>query len=141
MPDSLADLQPTTVHVDDIPILYRACADELPAMEAAWASFEVAVGLRGRKFYGIFDPVAHEYRVCVKTRDGDDPAALEAREGTIPGGRYLRVVLTGEPPDVYSLIGPSFQRMEAASDVDQTRPFVEFYKRRDRIELLVPIKH
>jgi len=140
MLDPLADLRPTTIDLEDIPILYRACADELPAMQAAWASFEAAVGLRGRKFYGIFDPVAREYRVCVKTREGDDPAALEAREGTIPGGRYLRVSLTGEPPEVYSLIGPSFQRMEAETDVDQSRPFVEFYKRRDRIELLVPIK-
>jgi hypothetical protein len=140
MLDPLADLHPTTVHHDDIPILYRACADEVPAMQAAWASFEAAVGLRGRRFYGIFDPVAHEYRVCVKTRDGDDPAALEAQEGSIPGGRYLRVFLTGEPPELYSLIGPTFQRMEAGADVDETRPFVEYYKRRDRIELLVPIK-
>jgi hypothetical protein len=137
--DALADLHPWTVELEDIPVLYRACADEVPAMQAAWASFEAAVGLRGRKFYGVFDRVAGEYRVCVKTADGDDPAALEAREGRIPGGRYLRVVLTGEPPEVYTLIGPTFQRMEGSTDVDPRRPFVEFYKRRDRIELLVPI--
>jgi hypothetical protein len=139
MSDLLTDLRPSNVRLEDIAVLYRSCADEVPAMQAAWASFERAVGLHGRRFYGIFDPVAREYRVCVKTRDGDDAAALEAREGVIPGGRYLRVILTGEPPGVYELIGPTFQRMEAASSVDPARPFVEFYKRRDRIELLVPI--
>ena len=32
-------------------------ADELSEIQRAWASFEAAVGLRGRKFYGAFDPV------------------------------------------------------------------------------------
>ena len=31
-------------------------ADELSEIQRAWASFEAAVGLRGRKFYGAFDP-------------------------------------------------------------------------------------
>jgi hypothetical protein len=51
------------------------------------------------------------------------------------------VVLTGEPPEVYTRIGPTFQRMEGGADVDRGRPFVEFYKRRDRIELLVPVSN
>jgi hypothetical protein len=31
-------------------------ADELSEIQRAWAAFETAVGLRGRKFYGAFDP-------------------------------------------------------------------------------------
>jgi hypothetical protein len=42
-------------------------ADELPEIQRAWSEFETAVGLRGRKFYGAFDPVSATYSVCAPT--------------------------------------------------------------------------
>ena len=139
MAEALADLAPAKVDRDETPVLYRSCPDDQASIQAAWASFEAAVGLQGRKFYGIFDPVAREYRVCVERRRDDDPVALGAAEGTIPGGRYLLVRLRGEPPQVYSLIAPTFHRMAESADVDPARPFVERYRRRDVIELLLPL--
>ena len=73
-------------------------ADQLPEIQRAWASFEAAVGLRGRKFYGAFDPVSATYSVCAVLRPGDDPSEFGAEQGVLPGGRYACVRLQGEPP-------------------------------------------
>jgi DNA gyrase inhibitor GyrI len=81
-----------------------------------------------------------EYWVCVKRRDGDDPKALGLEKGTLPGGRYARERLEGEPPAVYGLIKPTFDRLAQRSDGDMSRPSIEFYRRRDVIDLLLPIR-
>ncbi|HEV2592964.1 MAG TPA: hypothetical protein VGU02_13840 [Gaiellaceae bacterium] len=45
-------------------VIFVRVADELSEIQRAWASFEAVVGLRGRKFYGAFDPVTDTYSVC-----------------------------------------------------------------------------
>jgi DNA gyrase inhibitor GyrI len=61
------------------------------------------------------------------------------RWGTLPGGRYARVRLIGEPPDVYRLIGPTFERLAERADRDRDRPGIEFYRSGDVIDLLLPV--
>jgi hypothetical protein len=114
-------------------------ADELSEIQRAWAAFETAVGLRGRKFYGAFDPVAKTYSVCAVLRPDDDPAVFGAERGTLPGGRYVCVRLLGEPPAVYEQIGPTAQRLAQRPDADATRPTLEYYRRHDVIDVLVPV--
>jgi hypothetical protein len=114
-------------------------ADELPEIQRAWAAFETAVGLRGRKFYGAFDPLTDTYSVCAVLRADDDPAAFGAERGTLPGGRYACVRLQGEPPAVYEHIGPTAQRLAQRADADRTRPTLEYYRRHDVIDVLVPV--
>ena len=65
-------------------------ADQLSEIQRAWASFEAAVGLRGRKFYGAFDPVTASYSVCAVLRPGDDPSDFGAERGDAPR-RALRM--------------------------------------------------
>ena len=72
-------------------------------------------------------------------RDGDDPEALGLESGSLPGGRYLRARLRGEPPDVYERIAPTFAALESAARQDTTRPSLELYRRRDEIDLLLPV--
>jgi hypothetical protein len=114
-------------------------ADELTAIQRAWADFETAVGLQGRKFYGAFDPVTETYSVCAVLRPDDEPAAFGAQRGILPGGRYACVRLHGEPPAVYAQIGPTAERLAKRPDADETRPTLEYYRRRDLIDVLVPI--
>jgi hypothetical protein len=114
-------------------------ADHLPEIQRAWASFEAAVGLRGRKFYGAFDPATATYSVCAVLRPDDDPGELGAERGTLPGGRYACVRLHGEPPAVYDEIGPTAERLAQRADHDHTRPTLEYYRRRDLIDVLVPV--
>jgi hypothetical protein len=49
---------------EPIEVMLVRVADELPEIQRAWAEFETAVGLRGRKFYGAFDPATDTYSVC-----------------------------------------------------------------------------
>src|SRR5947199_9337051 len=60
------------VERDDVRVMFRRSAHEQEAITRTWAEVEAAVGsLRGRKFYGVFDPDAKEYRVCVQWQEGD----------------------------------------------------------------------
>jgi hypothetical protein len=128
------------VEREDVPVLFRRAADEQAAITRAWSELEAAVGsLRGRRFFGVFDEAAHEYRACVQRRDGDDAAALGLEEGTLPGGRYARERLAGEPPAVYALIQPGFERLATRPDHDPSRPGIELYRRHDQIDLLLPV--
>lgn len=124
---------------DPTDVMLVRVADELPQIQRAWAAFETAVGLRGRKFYGAFDPVAHTYSVCAVLHPDDDPAAFGAERGTLPGGWYVCARLLGEPPAVYSRIGPTAERLAKRPDADPTRPTLEYYRRRDVIDVLVPV--
>ena len=128
------------VERSDVLVMFKRVADEQAAIRRAMADLEKAIGsLRGRKFYGAFDTDGSEYRVCVQLRDGDEADALGLEVGTLPGGRYARVRLIGEPPDVYRLIGPTFERLAERSDRDRDRPGIEFYRSRDVIDLLLPV--
>lgn len=122
-----------------VEVMFVRVADELLEIQHAWAEFENAVGLRGRKFYGAFDPTTSTYSVCTVLRHGDDPAAFGAERGTLPGGRYACIRLHGEPPGVYEQIGPTAQRLAQRPDADGTRPTLEYYRRHDVIDVLVPV--
>lgn len=118
--------------------MFKRVADEVTAIGRGMREVEEAVGLRGRKYYGAFNNDG-EYRVCVQFREGDDPEALGLEVGSLPGGRYARERLTGDPPDVYELIGPTFERLCGRPDRDPSRPGIEFCRRKDVIDLLLPI--
>jgi hypothetical protein len=130
----------TLVEYPEVPVMFVRAEDDQPSITRAWAELEDVVGsLRGRKFYGVFDPVSREYRACVARRLGDDPEALGLEAGTLSGGRYVRERIQGEPPAVYALIAPTFERLARRPDCDHQRPSVEFYRRRDVIDLLQPV--
>jgi DNA-binding transcriptional MerR regulator len=124
----------------DVTVMFKRASDEQAAITRAWAELEEVVGsLRGRKFYGVFDPRSNEYRACVELRDGDDPQALGLELGTLAGGRYARLRITGEPPAVYARILPESKRLAERPDADRDAPSIEFYRRRDVIDLLQPL--
>jgi len=133
-------LTPTEVDFDDVQVMCMpAREDEPAAIREAWAEFEAAVGLKGRKFYGAFYPETREYHVCAQLEADDDPAALGYQVATLAGGSYLRARLKGEPPAVYELIGPTFEELTKHAEPDESRPSIEFYRSRDVIDLLLPI--
>jgi hypothetical protein len=128
------------VEREDVRVLFKRTTDEQEAITRTWADVEAALGsLRGRKFYGVFDPTTSEYRVSVQWQDGDDAEALGLEDGSLPGGRYARERLEGEPPDIYGLIKPTFEQLAQRPDRDPSRPDIEYYRRRDVIDLLLPV--
>jgi DNA gyrase inhibitor GyrI len=132
--------QQVLIERSEVPVMFKRAAGDQAAITRVWAELEEAVGsLRGRKFYGVFAAREHEYRACVGLRDGDAPEALGLELGTLAGGAYVRVRIHGQPPEVYGLIAPMFERLAQRRDCDLRRPSVEFYRRRDVIDLLMPV--
>jgi hypothetical protein len=128
----------TEVEREEIAVQCVRVPDGLPHIRRAWDELEAVVDLHGRHFYGAFDPVADDYRACVEVREGDELApGLES--GSLPGGRYLRARLRGGPPGIYERIGPTFQELTRHTKPDETRPSLEWYRRLDEIDLLLPI--
>jgi hypothetical protein len=75
---------------------------------------------------------------CVSA--GRRPRQMEVRDRHDPRGLYLRVRLRGKPPGIYEQIAPRMAELEAPADRDEDRPLIEFYRRRDEIDLLVPAR-
>jgi len=132
-------LHAAPVEREEIAVMFIRTPDDPLEFGPAFQRLEELVGTRGRKFYGAFYPREKEYRACVVTKDGDDAAALGLEEGALPGGRYLRVRLQGDPPALYERIAPTFEQLVKQAQPDEARPSLEFYRRHDEIELLLPV--
>jgi len=131
------------VELEEVPLLcLRERGDPGEVAEMAprmWRELESRLpSLKGRKMYGLFWPRQGEYAVCTTVMEGDDALGLEPE--TLPGGVFLRARLRGDPPKVYARIGPTFDELVQAGNPDQTRPSVEFYRRHDTIDLLLPVE-
>ena len=97
--------------LDPIDVMYvREC--EKPD-EEAFAELEAVVGLKGRRFYGVFDEDAGRYWACVQRRDQDDPASLGLRTCTVGGGLNAYERLRGNHDELVALIAPTFEAMAA----------------------------
>ena len=137
--EQIPDVSATRIERAETPVMFLRMADEVTEIRRGWERLEALVGLRGRRFFGAFDSSTREYRVCVQMREDDDPAAFGLESGTLPGGRYLRARLRGEPPEVYEQIGPTFEALAKAAHPDETRPSIEFYRHRNEVDLLLPV--
>lgn len=126
------------VERERIEVMFIRTGDDPAEFGPAFQRLEELVGTRGRKFFGAFYP-QKEYRACVQLKEGDDPSALALETGTLPGGRYLRERIRGEPPALYERIAPTFDELVKQATPDETRPSIEFYRRHDEIDLLLPI--
>jgi hypothetical protein len=124
---------------EDTRVMGIRTTDDLEAIRSAWEGLEEIVPLRGRKFFAAVDTSASEYFACVQLRDDDDPAAFGLEPATLPGGRYLRTRLRGDPPELYDRIRPAFEALVEQIDPDSSRPSIEFYRRRDEVDVLLPI--
>ena len=132
--------EPSIVVRDDVRVRYVEVADTIAEIQVAWPALEDLVGdLRGHRFLGAFDQTAGWYRACVEIRDETPLADLELPEAVVPGGRYVRLRLKGEPPAVYELIGPTYEALETHATRDGSRPSLEVYRRRDAIDILMPV--
>jgi hypothetical protein len=132
-------LAASPVEREEIAVMFIRTPDDPEQFGPAFGRLEELVGTRGRKFYGAFYPGKNEYRACVVTKDGDDAARLGVEAGTLPGGRYLRTRLHGEPPELYARIAPTFEQLLALATADDSRPSLEFYRRHDEVDLLLPV--
>ena len=129
------------VEREDSIVMFLEVEDSVPQIGAGWDRLEALLGdLRARRFLGAVHSNADTYRVCVEMRDDDRPQELGLKTGRIPGGRYLRVRLRGEPPAVYDRIVPAVERLERTAPRDDGRPLIEAYRRRNQVDVLMPVQ-
>jgi hypothetical protein len=113
-------------------------ADSNEGIPEAFAELETRLEtMRGRRFYGAFFPADGGYHACVETVPGE---TLALPGETLPGGRFLKAILRGEPPELYQRIPAAFEELVRVGDHDPDRPSLEFYRRRDEVVLLLPVR-
>ena len=123
----------------ETPVMFVSAPDESDEIGPAWDRLESVLGsLRGRRFFGVFDD-SGIYRCCVQILAGDHAARLGLESGVIPGGRYLCATVRGPQPAAYALLTPTFAELQRTAERDKTRPSIEYYRRHDRIDLLMPV--
>ncbi len=138
--EAALDTQPARVFKDSQTVMCERTRDELPAIQRLWPHFERLVGLRGRRMYAMVDTAAATYAACTPIKEDDDPHRFGLDVGELPGGWYIRALISGDPPGLYERIGPAMQALVALADpLDASRPLVEYYRRHDEIELWVPV--
>ena len=128
--------------LNDIPMMYIAAEGGPTGARDAFNKLEGKLpSLKGRKFYGIFQPETGEYRACVAIESGDDPNRMGLATGVIPGGLYLREKMKNWISRTEE-IGKTFVAMgeRERHRVDDSRPSVEFYRSQDELILLLPIR-
>jgi hypothetical protein len=97
--------------------------------------------LKGRKFYGYFNPDTNEYRACVaRTAEDLPPETIDLKPWIIPKGLYTYEKIEDWNGKKH-LIAPAFERMikENENVIDWSRPILEFYKSMNELRLLVPV--
>ncbi len=127
---------------EETPVICAVSAgtpEDVPgAAQRAWHDLEAAIPPQGRKAYGYWDPQALEYRACYSLQEGDEHETSGLERAVLPGGRYRRARLKGD--DVYAKIGPAFDALAEATAIEEGRPWLEFYRRHDEVDVLVPIR-
>src|SRR5688572_17326882 len=128
--------------LSEIPMMYIVAEGGTAGARDAFNKLEGKLpSLKGRKFYGIFQPETGEYRACVAIESGDDPNRMGLATGVIPGGLYFREKLKNWMNRIDE-IGKTFMAMTEREKprVDHSRPSIEFYRSQDELVLLLPIR-
>lgn len=128
------------VTLPDIQVMYVESSTGFAGGPKAFDTLEAPFpSLKGRKFYGTFQPPAGPYRACVAIEPTDDVAALGFPTWTIPGGNYSRSRVANWEQNLPE-IGKTFQRMREENEHDPSRPSIEFYRSQRELVLFLPVK-
>jgi hypothetical protein len=77
--------------------------------------------------------------VCVQLQEGDDPEALGLEVGTLPAAATRACAPHRRAAGRLPSDRATFERLSQRPDRDRSRPGIEFYRRRDVIDLLLPV--
>lgn len=137
LPDSLSirnivlqDISVATLAGNPQLDLSRQAKDAFARLEAKLST------LKGRKFYGIYD--GQLYRAAVGISQDETAEGMGLEPLTIVGGFYVTCRLKNWEQYVDRL-GDIVQWMMESAPWDRFRPTVEFYRRRDTLDLWIPV--
>jgi len=134
-------METTYVELQDIPVLRVKADMKGKGPPAAFDLLESKLPtLKGRKFYGTFQPRpdGEEYYACVARIDSDDPEKMQLETGAIPGGWYARRRFPDWEKNL-SKLPSTFEEMARTNHVDPSRPSLEFYRSQAELILFLPV--
>ena len=124
----------------EVQVMYVESATGLAGAAEAFDRLEARFpSLKGRRFYGTFQPPAGPYRACTAIEPGDDTPSLGLKTWVIPGGKYSRRKLLKWQARIPE-IGGTFQSMAKEGERDSSRPSVEYYRSEKELVLFLPMK-
>lgn len=132
-------MDPKTKELEEIKVIYLSSSEGPSKAPGLFLQLEDLVGLKKRRFYGVFWRNTGEYWAAAKIREGDNPRSLGLKTGIIPGGLYAFEVLKGRYKNLIKLIVPTFEKLARQYHVDSKRPSIEYYRRFTEFILYLPI--
>jgi DNA gyrase inhibitor GyrI len=123
----------------EIKVMYLSTLEGSSRAPKLFFQLEKLVGLKGRKFYGVFWQTTGEYYAATKIKEGDNPESLGLKTGLIPGGLYACETLKGRYNDLIRMIAPTFEKLSQKYPIDPERPSIEYYKKFTEFALYLPI--
>lgn len=97
--------------------------------------------LRGRRFYGYYDPDTEEYRACVEMISADpDPATHGFEKWTVPAGPYVYEKIMDWQSKT-STIASVVQKLieDNKPKIDWSRPILEHYRALNELRIMLPV--
>ena len=110
----------TFVELQEIPVLRVRADMKGEGPSAAFKLLESKLPtIRGRKFYGTFQPGpdGEEYYACVARIDSDNPEGTQLETGVIPGGWYACRIFPDWEKNL-SKLPETFEEMARTHEVD-----------------------
>jgi hypothetical protein len=127
------------ISLKPIPVLCVTTHKGSEDIQRVWNELESKIpSLKGRKFYGTFQPPDGPYRACVALQPGESADLMQLESWTIPGGRYARRKLL-DWEEHRDEIGGMFEEMADHEPADPARPSIEFYRSQRELVLLLPV--
>jgi hypothetical protein len=126
--------------LDPIPVMTVKAPGGTKGAKQAFESLESKLpSHRGRRFYGIYNPLTREYRACVALIPGEKAENMGLESWTIPGGRFVKRKVSDWTSNV-QLIPQILDEMASGRIVDPKRPSVEFYRSESELILYLPVQ-
>jgi hypothetical protein len=128
--------------VGKMQFLYEEVANDLQSQQKAWPEFEARFpSLTGRKMYGLDYEERKVYRVCSLVLDSDEGEDYGLNRFEFEGGKYMKLRLKFDPPELYEKIGPAYGLLigQFEETIDWSLPFIEQYKAHNVLDIMVPV--
>jgi hypothetical protein len=125
----------------NLPVMYVASEDGYAGSKDAFGAVEKHMlhKLKGRKFYGVYQPATNEYRACVSRISTDDPTWFGLKTWVIPAGRYFREKIKVMPEgisDRKKLIEGLIN--DYGDKIDKKKPLIEYFNSAGRLTIYLP---
>lgn len=130
------------VQIEKMNLLYLETKNDVESQQRSWPEFESKfTSLTGRKMYGLDYGDKKIYRLCALINEADQGDTFGLNQFQFGGGKYLRLRIKHNPPELYDKIGPAYNFLFStyADSINWELPTIEHYKTHNILDIMIPI--